>query len=121
MDKLNIYIDRQQKQHQLQSFPPSSVPAGHLYHRENSTMPPQSEEIIINVIGILSMITLVFVTITLLLMRKITERNNSFPPTTIRYCKNNGQTFQLIPPSATETVQTMNGIVDRNNGRNDRM
>ncbi|VVC36573.1 Hypothetical protein CINCED_3A001754 [Cinara cedri] len=66
--------------------------------------------IVVNVLGLLLMATLVFVTATLLLERKTTKRNLSAS----RYCKNGGQTFQLVPSSATAGI-------DHAAGRNGRM
>lgn len=74
------------------------------------------QAMIINIIGVLLMMALIFVTATLMLQKK-TSRGHSVSSVTLRYCRNGGQTFQLVPPSAAATVTNE---LDHN-GRNSRM
>lgn len=115
------YQYRQQKQHQQQqiTLPPptaSSSPSslnnsGELHGR---TLPQQA---IINVLGVLLMMALVFVTVALLSQKKSCRRNSSssLSPSTMRYCRNGGQSFQLVPSSPAAADASDHG------GRNGRM
>lgn len=90
--------------HQQQEQSSSGKPAAH-------HLPQQA---VTNVIGVLLMLTLVFVTATLLLQRK--TFGNGAPPTSLRYCRNGGQTFQLIPSSVAA-----DGATADHSGRNGRI
>lgn len=94
----------------------SLVISGKLLHRALPEWRPLQQATVINTIGVLLMMTLVFVTATLMLLKK-RNRRNSYSSVTLRYCRNGGQTFQLIPPSAATTVTNE---LDHN-GRNSRM
>ncbi|XP_027844670.2 uncharacterized protein LOC114125279 isoform X1 [Aphis gossypii] len=109
----------QQKQHQQQqitlpptaSSSPSSLNSGELHGR---ALPQQA---IINVLGVLLMMALVFVTVALLSQKKSCRRNSSssLSPSTMRYCRNGGQSFQLVPSSPAAADGSDHG------GRNGRM
>lgn len=113
------YQYRQQKQHQQQqitlpptaSSSPSSLNSGELHGR---ALPQQA---IINVLGVLLMMALVFVTVALLSQKKSCRRNSSssLSPSTMRYCRNGGQSFQLVPSSPAAADGSDHG------GRNGRM
>lgn len=110
------YQYRQQKQHQQQqitlpptaSSSPSSLNSGELHGR---TLPQQA---IINVLGVLLMMALVFVTVALLSQKKSCRRNSS-SSSAMRYCRNGGQSFQLVPSSPAAADGSDHG------GRNGRM
>lgn len=91
--------------------------SGKLLHRALPEWQPLQQATVINIIGVLLMATLVFVTATLMLLKK-TSRRNSVSSVTLRYCRNGGQTFQLIPPSAATVVTNEQ---QDHNGRNSRM
>jgi len=109
------YQYRQQHQQQKQqttlpptaSSSPSSLNSGELHGR---TLPQQA---IINVLGVLLMMALVFVTVALLSQKKSCRRNSS--SSTMRYCRNGGQSFQLVPSSPAAADGSDHG------GRNGRM